>query len=196
MEERINDSKRWIRCLIAGIIVILLAISYYPVKIAVYADKDDEKRFSKQGVFKWYNKVWEDHMECILKTSSLTDRPKLKWFGVNYIGESEVSKLPVYFEAQKHETREGKIHGKSPLLELNSNFDPGKTENYFAITYEGAYWIEGEEKEDYYIVPIVIYNWTPVYPIQRSGTLARLLLPKGYLTIWDFIGKSAMNTGD
>ena len=36
--------------------------------------------------------------------------------------------------------------------------------------------------------PIVIYDGTPIYPIQRSGTLANLLLPKSYLTIWDFIG--------
>ena len=76
-------------------------------------------------------------------------------------------------------------------MKLNSSFNPCKVKNYFAITYETLEWLEegrGKRKEGYYEVPIIIYNWTPVYPIQRSGTLASKLLPKGYLTIWDFIG--------
>lgn len=195
MKERKNYNKRSIRCPIAGIVVILLAVSYFPVKMAVYADKDDEKRFSNQGVLDWYF-YDSEHMKCILETSDLTDRPKLRQSGVKYIGDRDSSILPAYYAAQEFKAQGHYVPATSPLLKLNSNFDPSRVTNFFAVTYEEVYWLDIEEKEDCYIVPIRIYQWTPVYPIQRSGTLARMLLPKGYLTIWDFIGKSAMNTGD
>ncbi len=166
--------------LIICVVAILIVVGYIPVKHTVYAEKNDDRRDTKYGLFAWYEKEIDDS-GCIIETSSLSDRPKLKESGINYIGEDDANYTPVYYEAQ----------GKSPILKLNSNFDADKVKNYFAIRYFDCYWLEegqGEMKDGYYIQPIVIKDWAPVYPIKRSGWLASKLLPKSYLTIWDYIG--------
>ena len=189
MKKSKKDKKGMLRHLIICAVVILIAISFFPVKIAVYAGENEERTNSILGVSEWYWRVGDDHRDCFIETSGLVDRPKLKESGVNYIGDRDASKTPVYYDAQGLVFQGIEYPGTSPLLKLNSGFDPCKVKNYFAITYEDFYEEGlGEMKEGYYELPIIIYNWTPVYPIQRSGTLARILLPKGYLTIWDFIG--------
>ena len=196
MKKCKKDKKVMFRYLFLFAVVILIAISFFPVKLAVYADENDERSYLKQGVLLWRrspNRI-EDSL-CIVETSGSLDRPKLKKAGWTFIGDNPLDPS-IYYITRTIEDDGYIAQGKSPLLELNSNFDPCKAKNFFAITYEEAYWIEGEKKEGDYLVPIIIYDWTPVYPIRRSGTLASKLLPKGYLTIWDFIGKSAMNTGD
>ena len=187
MKQIKKDKKRMILRLVLFVVAILIAISYIPVKKAVYADKDDERRYSKQGVLEWFNnnKEWK-HRSCIVETSSIVGHPDLKVSGINYLGEYEDG---IYYNAQGFEFQGYNIQGTSPLLKLNSCFDPSKVQNYFAIMFEDFYEAGlGEMKEDYYELPLIIYEWTPIYPIQRSGTLANLLLPKSYLTIWDFIG--------
>ena len=179
--------KRWILipCLIVSIAITLTAIGFIPVKRAVYADKDDERRYEKYGaeysLYFWYNKEIDDSRD-IIETSNLIGRPNLKESGTSYIGEhDEYYDTPVYYE----------ILENSPLSWLNTNFNPDKVKNYFAIRYYDLYWIEekqGEMREGYYNQPIVIKDWTPTYPIQRSGWLASRILPKDYLVIWDFIG--------
>lgn len=193
MKKNKKGTKRMILNVIIGIVVILIAISFFPVKLAVYADENDERTQSKLGILSWNEKVWDDHMECIIETSELEDRPKLRRAGWHYIGDSDEGKNRVYYNAQGFEFEGYIVQGTSPLIKLNFNFDPCKVKNYFAVTYESFYEEGlGEIKEGYYELPIIIYNWAPVYPIQRSGTLANLLLPKRYLTVWDFIGKSAI----
>ena len=183
-----KGKRKMILRLTIFVVVILMAISYIPVKKAVYADKDDERSRSKQGIFYWKEKVWADHMECIIETTDLADCPKLKKSGWRYIREDDADETLIYFETGTYEYEGYVVKNRSPLVKLNNSFDPSKVKNYFAITYEEAYWLDGEEGDGYYVVPIYIFEWTPIYPIQRSGTLANLLLPKSYLTIWDFIG--------
>lgn len=195
MKQSKKDKKRMILRLVLVVVAILIAISYFPVKKAVYADaeyvdENDEKSDSKQSILYWVNnnKEWK-HRSCIVETSALVDRPELKESGLYYIGEYDAYEPPTYYDAQGFEFQGYQVRGTSPLLKLNSSFDPSKVQNYFAIMYEDFYEAGlGEMKEDYYELPLIIYDWTPIYPIQRSGTLANLLLPKGYLTIWDFIG--------
>ena len=187
-----KNSKKGKILQLVFVVAILIAISYIPVKRAVYADaeyvdENDERSDSKQSILYWVNnnKEWK-HRSCIVETSALVDRPELKESGLYYIGEYEDG---IYYNAQGFEFQGYQVRGTSPLLKLNSSFDPSKVQNYFAIMYEDFYEAGlGEMKEDYYELPLIIYDWTPIYPIQRSGTLAKLLLPKSYLTIWDFIG--------
>ena len=173
------------------VVVILMAISYIPVKKAVYADKDDERRYSKIGVLEWYDKKI-DNMGRIVETSDWADGSKLKRSGTNYIGDYADETL-IYYETGTYEYEGYVVKNRSPLVKLNNSFDPSKVKNYFAIIYEWADWVDGEKGAGYYVVPIYILDWAPVYPIQRSGTLANLLLPKSYLTIWDFIGPKAVS---
>ena len=196
MKKSKKDKKEMILHLILFAVVILVAISYFPVKKAVYADavyadENDERFYSKQSVLYWFDRGKNfKNMSRIVETSSLVDRPKLIRSGRNYIGDY-ASETPVYYEVRIFKDQGYEIEGKSPLLELNSSFDPCKVKNYFAISYEELYWLEdeqSEQEEEYIVVPIVIMDWAPAYPIQRSGTLASILLPKRYLTIWDFIG--------
>ena len=192
MKKIKKDKKRMILRLVLFVVAILIAISYIPVKKAVYADKDDERRYSKQGVLEWFNnnKEWK-HRSCIVETSSIVGHPDLKASGLNHIGEYENG---IYYNAQGFEFQGHNIQGTSPFLKLNASFDPSKVQNYFAIMFEDFYEAGlGERKEGYYELPLIIYDWAPVYPIQRSGTLANLLLPKSYLTIWDFIGPKAVS---
>ena len=63
---------------IIGIVVILITISFFPVKMAIFADKDDERSYSKQGVLEWRrssNRI--ENSLRIVETSDLLDRPKL-----------------------------------------------------------------------------------------------------------------------
>ena len=184
--------KRWILipCLISIVIALLIAIGFIPVKRAVYADKDDERRYTKYGEERalgyWFNKEKADNKR-IVEAVIFDDRAMLKRSGTSYIGEyDEYYDTPVYYE----------ILENSPLSWLNTNFNPDKVKNYFAIRYYDLYWIEekqGEMREGYYNQPIVIKDWTPTYPIQRSGWLASRILPKDYLVIWDFIGPRAVS---
>lgn len=190
-----KGKKEMIFRLILFLATILIAISYFPIKKAVYADavyadENDARINSKQNVLYWFNyKTRDDYNRCIIETSGFVDHPELKETGWSYIGEFDAHEIPTYYNAQGFEFQGHKIRGTSPLIKLNSSFDPIKVKNYFAIKYESFYEQGlGEMKEGYYVVPIIIYDWTPIYPIQRSGTLANLLLPKSYLTIWDFIG--------
>ncbi len=190
MKKEKKNRKVIIPCLISIVIALLIAIGFIPVKRAVYADKDDERRYEKYGaeysLYFWYNKEIDDSRD-IIETSDLIGRPNLKESGTSYIGEyDEYYDTPVYYE----------ILENSPLSWLNTNFNPDKVKNYFAIRYYDLYWIEekqGEMREGYYNQPIVIKDWTPTYPIQRSGWLASRILPKDYLVIWDFIGPRAVS---
>ena len=187
-----KDKTRMILHLVLCAVVILTAISYFPVKKAVYADKNDERRYSKHGVLEWYDRESE-HDRCIIEISDLVDRPELKESGLNYVGQFDVAEVPIYYETGTFEREGYVVQNRSPLVALNAGFDPSKVKNYFAIKFEWADWVDGEKGDGYYVVPIYILEWTPVYPIQRSGTLANLLLPKSYLTIWDFIGPKAVS---
>ncbi len=190
MKKEKKNRKVIIPCLISIVIALLIAIGFIPVKRAVYADKDDERRYEKYGaeysLYFWYNKEIDDSRD-IIETSDLIGRPNLKESGTSYIGEyDEYYDTPVYYEVREN----------SPLSWLNTNFNPDKVKNYFAIRYYDLYWIEekqGEMREGYYNQPIVIKDWTPTYPIQRSGWLASRILPKDYLVIWDFIGPRAVS---
>ena len=186
--------KRWILipCLIVSIAITLIAIGFIPVKRAVYADKEtvfpDENgelkfiaKYEGHTAVDWFRKNIKDDSR-IVEAVIFDDRAMLKQSGRSYIGEhDEYYDTPVYYE----------ILENSPLSWLNTNFNPDKVKNYFAIRYYDLYWIEekqGEMREGYYNQPIVIKDWTPTYPIQRSGWLASRILPKDYLVIWDFIG--------
>jgi hypothetical protein len=175
--------------LIICVVAVLIAIGYIPIKHAVYADESiiyleeiGELRFTKyfgRTSLNWYNNGKKYNNRRIVETTSIDGVPKLKESGISYIGQLVDRKSVLYFEVQKN----------SPLERLNCNFDPSKVKNYYAIKY---YALNGDNpaewKDGYYEKEIVITDWVPVYPIQRSGWLASKLLPKSYLTIWDYIG--------
>ena len=196
MKKEKKNRKVMIPCLISIVIALLIAIGFIPVKRAVYADKEtviaDEKgelKFTKyegRTAADWFIKNIKDE-SSVVEAVIFDDRAMLKRSGTSYIGEyDEYYDTPVYYE----------ILENSPLSWLNTNFNPDKVKNYFAIRYYDLYWIEekqGEMREGYYNQPIVIKDWTPTYPIQRSGWLASRILPKDYLVIWDFIGPRAVS---
>ena len=187
--------KRWILipCLISIVIALLIAIRFIPVKRAVYADKETviadengELKFTKyegRTAADWFINNKDDSR--IVEAVIFDDRAMLKRSGTSYIGEhGEYYNVPVYYEVREN----------SPLSWLNANFNPDKVKNYFAIRYWS---INGDEaikiKDGYREREIVITDWTPTYPIQRSGWLASRILPKDYLVIWDFIGPRAVS---
>ena len=161
------------------LILFLLLATYIPVKRAVYVSENEDEVKYEKSIFRWYDKGEKaDHR--ILETSAILERPKWKHSGYNFVGEDDqCHDIPVYCV----------IEGKDPLFRLNSNFDPQRVKNYFAVKYWNvAGDVPAEMKDGYREATIVITGWVPVYPIQRSGWLASRLLPKSYLTIWDFIG--------
>lgn len=191
-DERMKKSKKgMILHLLMCVVVILIGIGYIPIKCAVYADKDtiyaydngemtlmERRKYSRHTVVEWYEKE-KYNIANIVEAVMLADRPKLKLSGTNYIGHVADWNPALYFEVQDN----------SPIERLNANFDPGKVKNYYAIKYWSIYGDDPAEWKDGYLEDtIVITDWTPIYPIQRSGWLASRLLPKSYLTIWDFIG--------
>ena len=194
MKKEKKNRKVMIPCLISIVIALLIAIGFIPVKRAVYADEDTvyleenrELRFTKywgRTSLNWYNNGKKYNDRRIVETTTIDDLPKLKESGISYIGQL-VDRTPVlYFEVQKN----------SPLKQLNSNFDPDKVKNYFAIKFWSIYGDDPAEWKDGYLEDtIVITDWVPVYPIQRSGWLASRILPKDYLVIWDFIGPRAVS---
>ena len=50
MKKNKKGTKRMILNVIIGIVVILITISFFPVKMAIFADKDDERTQSKLGI--------------------------------------------------------------------------------------------------------------------------------------------------
>lgn len=165
---------------ILGMMLLSFGVGFLPVKHAVYADKNDERRLlwdSKQSLTYWFHKGKKAHNIDIIETSRIMDRSKFKLSGHNYVGEyNEFYDTPVYF----------KVYWNSPLWCLNSGFAPDNAHNCFAIKYTEIN--NGTTKENYYEQPIIIDDWAPIYPIRRSGWLANKLLPEEYLTLWDFIG--------
>ena len=162
------------------LISILLIATYIPVKMAVHVSEKENEVPYRKSIFRWYVKG-EKSDYGILETSDALDRPRWKYSGTNYIGDHEK-----YYDIPLHYV----VIGKDPLCKLNANFDPQRVQNYFAVKY----WdLDGDDvpatlKDGYCEVNIMITDWTPIYPIRRSGWLADHILPKRYLTIWDFIG--------
>lgn len=174
--------KEKLAVVVLVLISVLLLVTYFPVKRAVHvSENEDEVRYRK-SIFRWYHTGEKDDYG-ILETSADLDRPIWKYSGNNYIGEhAEYNDMPFYYVVKEND----------PLLRLNSNFDPDKVKNYFAIKFWSIYGDDPAEwKDGYREDTIVITDWTLIYPIQRSGWLASRLLPKTYLTIWDFIGQKA-----
>ena len=169
-----------------SVATVLLFLSFMPIKKAVYVDKKDENGERANSVYQWYiqGKNWDILNSTIIEYSdeNTTDpcRALLKATSSNYIGEyDEYHEIPLYFSAV----------GDTFFSKLYSRFAISKVKNFFAIKY---YDVNGDEpaelKNGHLEKEIVITDWVPIYPIQRSGWLASRLLPKSYLTIWDFIG--------
>lgn len=173
--------RKIVVCCFAFLLAVLLCgLEFIPVKYAVYADKDDERKVawgSKQSLYYWNVEGKRANNLDVVATSSIPKRPSIKLSGWNYIGQHEEHyDVPVYY----------KVWWNSPLWWLNSNFDPKKAYNCFAIKYTELN--GGREKDGYFLQSIMIDDWTPAYPIRRSGWLASRLLPDDRLVIWDFIG--------
>ena len=116
MKKCKKDKKVMFRYLFLFAVVILIAISFFPVKLAVYADENDERSYLKQGVLLWRrspNRI-EDSL-CIVETSGSLDRPKLKKAGWTFIGDNPLDPS-IYYITRTIEDDGYIAQGKSPLL--------------------------------------------------------------------------------
>ncbi len=162
-------------CLVLIGIVLLWTLGFVPVKYAVY--ESGKKTNPNKMITFWYLSGKQSYDSNILEYVNELNRPHWKLSGSDVVGEdAEYNNTPVYFRE----------YWNSPLWWLNSNFNPQKVKNYYAVKYDPIN--ESERKENHFEQAIVIVDWAPIYPIQRSGWLANKLLPKDRLVIWDFIG--------
>ncbi len=186
--------KKWIIFASLFFVVVLLIFSFVPIKMSVYADKDDTRRYQRiqdeekgliivnnRSVLCWFTKGTKADNLGIIAFSDRNDRPKWLNIGKNYIGD--------VFEYEDYNQVYYRIEN-NPIL-LNQWFYPSGGNNSFAIKYLDLE--ESEKKQGYYEQRIFITDWVPTYPIQRSGWLASRILPKDYLVIWDFIGPRAVS---
>ena len=170
--------KEKIAVVVLVLISILLIATYIPIKKAVHVSENEDEVPYRKSIFRWYIKGEKSDFG-ILETSDALDRPRWKYSGSNYVGEDDsYNGIPLYYTVEEND----------PLQRLNSSFNPQKVKNCFAIKYYNRRGdVPADLKDGYFETSIVITDWVPVYPIRRSGWLASKLLPKGYLTIWDFI---------
>ena len=166
--------------------MLLVVVSYMPIKVAKQIDQDlvsywlkHKDRAKSDGasslnLCKYARKIDANWM-VVGDTHGLFQTQKEPPQGVEYI-----------FSNTKVED--------NPLFQLNSNFDPQQADNVYILllrTWENALQknvISGTRR----LYHEEISYWNIAYPIQRKGRLASALLPKGWLTIWDFIGPSAL----
>lgn len=168
-----------------GIMAIVLILSYFPVKIACHVDTN---------MFSYWLKKKDRGNESagLMYICKYVEEVDANWKAV---GDSSG------LFCEQTESEEGEIYicsnierEDNPFLHLNSSFDPHVTDNTYVLF---LVWCPVEGKESVVFGSRRLFyekitHWDIAYPIKRQSKFAIAMLPKGWLTIWDFIGPKAL----